>query len=121
MTRPTTSALLSPRLLFITGSVLVLLAWTLSPRVRALAGLFDHGRWFLDSQAVLAASDAAKAGLNPEAPNPYDAFQRPHSYSDWWFGLGQLGLTRDDNFLVGGAWVLLFLAAVFLTVRPRSR
>ena len=121
MTRPTTSALLSPRLLFITGSVLVLLAWTLSPHVRALAGLFDHGRWFLDSQAVLAASDAAKAGLNPEAPNPYDAFQRPHSYSDWWFGLGQLGLTRDDNFLVGGAWVLLFLAAVFLTVRPRSR
>lgn len=43
MTRPTTSALLSPRLLFITGSVLVLLAWTLCARVRALAGLFDHG------------------------------------------------------------------------------
>ncbi len=121
MTRPSASVLLSPRLLFIAGSVLVLLAWTLSPRARAVAGLFDHGRWFLDSQAVLAASDAAREGFNPEAPNPYDAFQRPHSYSDWWFGLGRLGLTRDDNFLVGGVWVLLFLAAVFLTVRPRSR
>jgi hypothetical protein len=121
MSRPSDSVLLSPRFLFFAGTLLVLLAWTLSPRARALAGLFDHGRWFLDSQAVLAASDAAKEGFNPEAPNPYDAFQRPHSYSDWWFGLGKLGLTRDDNFLVGGIWVLLFLAAVFLTLRPHSR
>ncbi len=110
----------SPRLLFIAGSLLVLLAWTLAPRTRAMLGLFDHGRWFLDSYIVLAASDAAREGLNPEAPNPYDVFHRPHSYSDWWFGLGKLGLTRGDNFLVGGVWVLAFLGAVFLTVRPRQ-
>lgn len=121
MARGNPSVLLSPRPLFITGTLLVLFAWTLSPQARALFGLFDHGRWFLDSQAVLAASDAAQEGFDPTAPNPYDSFHRPHSYSDWWFGLGKLGLTRADNFLVGGIWVLFFLAAVFVTVRPRSR
>lgn len=118
---PVPATLLSPRLLFVAGSLLVLLALTLSPRARAMLGIFDHGRWFLDSYAVLAGSDAVRAGIDPIARNPYDVFQRPHSYSDWWYGLGKLGLTREDNFLVGGAWVLMFLGAVFLTVRPRSR
>ncbi len=122
MTPPTpNSTLLSPRVLFITGSLGVLLALTLSPHARAMLGIFDLDRWFLDSHAVLYASDAARLGPNPNAPKPDDALLQVHHYSDWWFGLGKLGLTRKDNFLVGGGWVLLFLLAVFVTVKPRSR
>ncbi len=111
----------TPRLVFIAGTLLVLMGWTLLPQARALAGIVDFGRWFLDSRAVLAAGDAVRAGLDPLKPNPLDVFNRPHVYSDWWLGLGKLGLTRADNFLVGGLWVLGFLATLFLTVRPRSR
>jgi hypothetical protein len=112
MTPPTpASTLLSPRILFITGSLGLLLALALSPHVRAMLGIFDLGRWFLDSHAVLYAGDAARLGLDPNAPKPDDAFLQVHHYSDWWFGLGKLGLTRKDNFLVGGGWVLLFLLA----------
>jgi hypothetical protein len=122
MTQPsTTSSLLSPRVLFITGTLGVLLALTLSPQTRALLGVFDHGRWFLDSHAVLYSSDVAQAGLAPGAARPYDPLLQVHHYSDWWFGLGALGLTREDNFLVGGTWVLLFLLAVFVTVRPQGQ
>ena len=118
---PPTVRLLSPRLLFVAGSLLVLLALTLSPDTRTKLEIFDHGRWFLDSYAVLASSDAAQAGLDPNAPMASDVFHRPHhNYSNWWFGLGGLGLTRADNFLVGGAWVLAFLATVFLTVKPNG-
>lgn len=116
-----TLTLLSPRVLFITGSLAVLLALTLAPRARAMLGIFDLGRWFLDSHAVLYASDVARSGLGPDELKPADAFLQVHHYSDWWFGLGKLGLSREDNFLVGGAWVLLFLLAVFVTVKPRSR
>lgn len=117
---PSRSILASPWLLFVTGTVLMLLTWVLAPELRGLMGVSDFKRWFLDSHAVLAASDAVRAGFDPLKPNPLDVFQRPHVYSDWWLGLGDLGLTREDNFLVGGLWVLGFLAALFLTVRPRS-
>jgi hypothetical protein len=116
------AGLFSPRCLFILGTLLGLLALTLAPHIRAMLGLFDLGHWFLDSYAVLASSDAARAGnIDPDAPNPYDVFHRRNSYSDWWYGLGKLGLTRADNFLVGGVWVLAFLVVVFLTVQPRGR
>lgn len=118
--RPATHSL-SPRFWFAAGSLLVLLLYALLPPARTFLGVQDHGRWFLDSYAVLASSDAAPLGIDPSAPNPLDIFHRSHKYSDWWFVLGKMGFTRDDNFLVGGAWVLAFLAAVFLTVRPATR
>lgn len=90
----------------------------LFPGLRWRLGLFDHGMWFLDSYAVLATSEAVQAGRDPFEPNPLDLMQRPHSYSSWWFGLGRLGLDREDNFLVGGAWVAGFAAAVLACLRP---
>jgi Glycosyltransferase family 87 len=115
------SRLLAPRFLFFAVSIAVLLALSLSPLTRKWLGIFDGGQWFLDSYAVLAGSDAHLAGIAPDAPNPLDVLQRSHSYSDWWFGLGKLGLTREDNFLLGGSWVLAFLAVVFLTIKPSTR
>lgn len=112
--------LISPRLLFFAVSLAALLALSLSPLTRKWMGIFDGGHWFLDSYAVLASSDADRVGIDPDAPNPYDVLERSHKYSDWWFGLGRLGLTRDDNFLLGGSWVVAFLVVVFLTLRPSS-
>lgn len=113
-------SLLSPRVVFVFLSVFVLLLQTLFPGLRRAVGISHYEKWFLDSYAVLASNDAVRAGIDPELPNPYDVFRRSHNYSDWWFVLGTAGLTREHNFLVGGAWVLGFLIAVFATLKPRT-
>jgi len=99
-------------------NLLGLAAFVLFPAGQQRLGLFDQGRWFLDSYAVLAAGDTARAGLDPTQPMALDPLHRPHSYSDWWLALRWLGLTRADNFLVGGAWVAAFLAAAWAVLRP---
>jgi hypothetical protein len=78
--------------------------------------------WYLDSYAVLAAVDALRQGipLAPGVANPLDPLGRDHKYSDWWFALRWLGLTRESNFLVGTSWVGAFALAVWRTVRPRD-
>jgi hypothetical protein len=112
--------MLSPRLGFLGLTLAAWLALALSVRTRAALGIAGGDRWFLDSAAVLAASDAHRAGIPPDAPNPYDVFHRSHKYSDAWFALGAVGLTRADNFLVGGIWVLAFFGALAATLRPRT-
>ena len=84
-------------------------------------GLFDYGRWFLDSYAILATNDAVARGLDPALPNPLDDLHRPHSYSSWWLGLRHLGLGREDNFLIGSATVAGFLIAAALLLRPQNK
>ena len=96
------------------------MATALWPRVLATLGITDYGQWFLDSYAVLAASDAVRTGVDPGAVNPLDPLLRNHKYSDWWFGLRWFGLTRDHNFVVGTVWVGAFALAVWQSVRPRS-
>ncbi|MBI2498168.1 MAG: hypothetical protein HYV75_09770 [Opitutae bacterium] len=117
---PRSSRLLSPPAVFLVLLLAGYSAFALLPELRVQLGISAGGRWFIDSYAVLAASDAVRAGLDPFQLNPLDPFQRPHSYSSWWFRLGDLGLTREDNFLVGGTWVLLFFAAVPVLLRPRT-
>jgi hypothetical protein len=97
-----------------------LAAFVLLPRLQATLGLQDFGYWFLDSYAVLAASDTAKAGGDVSQPMQMDILHRAHVYSDWWLLLGRIGLTRKDNFLVGLTWVVSFLAVAFLCLKPRS-
>jgi len=84
------------------------------------AGVFDYGMWFLDSYAILAASDTLRAGVDPVQPMAFDVQHRAHIYSDWWYGVGKLGLTRDDNFLLGGLWVLAFVLSAWIFLRPKS-
>lgn len=102
------------------ANLLGLGVFILFPIVQQRLGLFDYGRWFLDSYAVLAASDTVRAGLDPDQPMVLDVLHRPHSYSDWWFALRWLGLTRADNFLLGGAWVAAFLLSAWAVLRPRG-
>lgn len=112
------SSLARIRLGFVLAVVAGLIGFISSPWLQRKIGVLDNARWFLDSHAVLAASDAVRAGINVEVSNPFDVFNRPHSYTDWWFWLADLGLTRDDNFLVGGLWVAAFLAVACLALRP---
>jgi hypothetical protein len=94
--------------------------FVLWPRLQGALGLEDFGYWFLDSYSVLAASDTAKAGIDVSQPMQLDVLHRAHIYSDWWFVLGRVGLTRKDNFWVGFTWVASFLAVAFLCLQPRS-
>lgn len=96
------------------------LGLALSDRARTMQGVSDYGMWFLDSYAVLAASDAQRVGLDTTTGNPLDPLNRPHRYSDWWHALGALGLTRQDNFTVGLMWCGLFTAAAAATLRCRA-
>ena len=103
--------------------LVTLAGWTLcttGPGVLLALGIHDYNWWFLDSYAVLAAGDAARAGLSPDAPNPFDPLLRNNKYSDWWYALNWLGLTRAHNFAVGLAWVGAFALAVGRTLTPRS-
>lgn len=109
------------RLTLAVMTVVGLLVFTLSPWLQRKLGVLDNGRWFVDSYALLATSDAVRQGIDPALPNPLDIYQRAHSYTHWWFALGKLGLTRADTFLLGGTMVVLFLMTVFLNLAPRSR
>ena len=121
MTAPQPSRpLFTPTVVMALLAVAGLLAIAGNESVFRLLGFDLSGRWFLDSYALLAASDAAAAGLDVEAPNPLDLMQRPHSYSDWWLGLRFLGLTRDHNFLLGGSWLVAYLAVAVAVLRPRT-
>ncbi len=113
--------LLSPTVVLLLLVVVGYCGLALFPRLRQQLGLGTERMWFMDSYAVLASSDAVRVGLDPAQPNPLDVLHRPHSYTGWWFRLGDLGFTREDNFLVGGSWVLLFFAAAFMLLRPRSQ
>ena len=93
----------------------------LSPGLLSLLGIVDHRAWFLDTYAILAACDAQQQGLDPFQPNPLDVYSRAHVYTHWWFVLGRIGLTRDDNFLLGTVTVGLFFLAALLPLKPRSR
>ncbi|HTL67701.1 MAG TPA: hypothetical protein VL200_08570 [Lacunisphaera sp.] len=117
---PAKPSLLSPGSLL---AILVLAGWMLCmlwPRLLELFGIGNYGPWYLDSYAVLAAVDALRAGLDPTAPNPLDALGRDHKYSDWWFALRWLAVTRESNFLVGTSWVGAFGLAAWRTMRPRN-
>ncbi|MDD3180240.1 MAG: hypothetical protein PHQ04_07785 [Opitutaceae bacterium] len=114
------SRLISPGRLLVLLTIGGLLGFILAPRVQDLLGIFDFGHWFLDSYAVLAANDARRAGIGPDVPNPLDVFMRNHVYSDWWFALQWLGLTRADNFLVGSSWVIAFLITAWAGMWPSS-
>jgi hypothetical protein len=117
---PAPSRLLTPSRLMVALTMLGWLLVAVSPKVPEQLGIPTLNFWFLDSYAILAASDAHQAGLNVEVSNPLDVLHRAHSYSDWWFALAQTGLTRKDNFVFGGACVLMFGTFAALLLRPRN-
>ena len=100
------------------GTYAVLWRW---PEIFGAWGIrLPLGHWFVDTFALLAASDAFAQGLNPYESNPLDLLKQPHWYSDWWFRLQALGLTRVDAPWLGFGLVLVFLLAALLVLRPES-
>lgn len=120
--KPPAGPLLTPGRLLILVTLAGWLAFVLMPQLLVLVGISSYGMWYLDSYAVLAAVDAVRQGI-PMAPglaNPLDPLGRDHKYSDWWFAMRWLGLTRESNFLVGTTWAGAFAVAAWGTLRPRN-
>lgn len=90
------------------------------PQIMKDFGVGQAVVWFRDTHSMLAASDSARAGLNPFVNNPYDIGGERHIYPDWWFALGWMGLTRADSFWLGWVVVGLFWLAVLAVVPLRS-
>lgn len=77
----------------------------LLPQTWSWLGVVRMHPYFSDWIAILAASDAQAAGLDPYAvPSPFDPYARPHVYGPWWLHLHQLGLSMD-----GSAWMGLLI------------
>jgi hypothetical protein len=91
------------------------------PKLWDIFGLPTIRPIFSDTAAVLAASDARAAGLNPYAnPSPFDTLGRPHVYGPWWLELHRLGLTRGDRPWIG-LWLGVSASVVMLRwLRPRN-
>jgi hypothetical protein len=109
-----------PGAVFVGLTLLALVFIVRNDAILAKFGLDTQFGWFLDSYALLADGDAVTAGLDISNANPYDRLQRPQVYSDWWLGLRHLHLHRSDNFLLGCAFVISFLATAFIAIRPRK-
>jgi hypothetical protein len=102
---------------------LVLLAWLACfrfPVVWVATGIGEANRPFMDLYGLLAASDAARAGVDPFLPNSFDPYHRPHVYTEWWLELGRLGLGRADTPWVGAALLVAVLVTALVMVRPRT-
>ncbi len=102
--------------LLLVATLLTVAVW---PVTMAWLGIpLAQGRWFADLYSLLATSDAFALGLDPYRPNPLDPLHAPHWYTDWWFWLHDIGLTRSDASWLGLAGNLLFLAATVVLLRP---
>jgi hypothetical protein len=75
---------------------------------------------FIDSMAVLAAAETHHLGGDAYQPMVLDPYHRQHSYSSWWFALGDWGLTRADNSWFGALLVLAFAVAAGARLRVRA-
>jgi len=102
--------------LLLVATLLTVAVW---PVTMAWLGIpLAQGRWFADLYSLLATSDAFALGLDPYRPNPLDPLHAPHWYTDWWFWLHDIGLTRGDASWLGLAGNLLFLVATVVLLRP---
>lgn len=100
------------RLLFVMVLLGLHAALVWRPVIMEAFGVSKLGPWFRDTQAMLAASDSARDGFDPFVYNPHDLLGERHIYSDWWYALGKLGLTRADHLWLGGLLVVLYWVAV---------
>jgi len=111
---------LGPLAAFFAALALVV-ACVLWPGLWDMLGVNHENPYFLDLAAILAASDASGAGLDPYAiPSPFDLWGRPHVYGPWWLYLHHLGLGRDDLFWLGALLAVSAMAGVAWALRPRG-
>lgn len=97
------------------------LACFLFPQVWVATGIGEANRPFMDLHGILAACDAAQAGVDPFRPNDFDPYHRPHVYTEWWLELARLGLGRSDTIWLGSVLIAVVLVTAVVLVGPRTR
>jgi len=108
--------------LWVAGLVAVVwLACFRFPVVWAVTGIGEADRPFMDLYGILAASDAAQAGVDPFRPNDFDPYHRPHVYTEWWLEIGRLGWHRADTLWLGAILLAVVLATAVGVAGPRTR
>jgi hypothetical protein len=90
------------------------------PVVWMATGIGEADKPYLDLRSLLAAGEAAQAGLDPYASNPKDPYHRPHLYTEWWLAGGALGLTLADTLWLGTVLIGLTLVSTVLLTRPAN-
>lgn len=113
---PPSSRALYPLLLALLTTALAAACWW-QPRLLDLIGIGHGGLWFRDTFAVLVATEAHRAGVDPFAAT--GAFGQ-HNYSHWWFWLEATGVTRRHTLFLGLIVCGIGLLAGWLVTRPRS-
>ncbi|MBV8118709.1 MAG: DUF2029 domain-containing protein [Alphaproteobacteria bacterium] len=76
---------------------------------------------FLDIDAVLAAAQCNRAGIDVYMWNPCDVLGRPHVYSPLWLKIIPGFLDTGARTAVGLGLGVLFVASIAATCRPKSR
>lgn len=76
---------------------------------------------FLDTHAVLSASDAHRDGYNAFLENPYDVLNRVHIYSRIWLLIGHTNITRYHTPLLGSILAVVFLLLSIIILRPKNK
>ncbi|MEY4487526.1 MAG: hypothetical protein RIQ79_34 [Verrucomicrobiota bacterium] len=111
---------LPPALAFAAALMAFMACWLHAP-LWEVFGLPHLEPGYMDTTAVLSASDASAAGADPYAkPNLYDALNRPHVYGPWWLELHRLGLTRADRVWLGTGLMLLSAGVMAWWLRPKT-
>jgi hypothetical protein len=93
--------------------------------------MFKHSLWhcmgfihmkpiFFDTHSFLSASDCNQLGYDVFIENPCDAGRRVQKYSRLWFLIGYTGLTMEDNNIVGGLTVIIFLLLSVGILAPKN-
>ncbi len=90
------------------------------PATWVVTGIGEANRPFMDLYNILAARDAARAGVNPYLPSDFDPYHRPLAYSDWWLVGNKWGLGRSDTLWVGTLLLGVVILAAVVTARPRT-
>ena len=84
------------------------------------AGVGYKELWFFDLLAVLAANDAAAAGIDPYTPNRFDFLSRPHVYGPLWLCLRHFGITRQHLIPLGLILGIAFVIVAIRVLSPKS-
>jgi hypothetical protein len=85
-----------------------------------LVGVEPFSSPFLDIQAVLAAAECKRLGIDVYLSNPCDALGRPHVYSPLWLAITPYFLDTQATRWVGMSLDLLFILSLLVLPRPRT-